>query len=103
MPWCRSIRVSSVAARRYALTKAQRDALLLLPDTVEAFVRHYSLFAEDIEIISGYRTPESRLRVAPDSRRAGPVNPASSQHTSRGRMSDIEIPKMMQAPASGRL
>jgi len=42
---------------RLSLTKAQRDALLLLPDTEEAFVRHYSLVAEDIEIISGYRTP----------------------------------------------
>jgi hypothetical protein len=47
-----------------SLTKAQRDALLLLPDTEEAFVRHYSRFAEDIEIISGYRTPETRLAFA---------------------------------------
>ena len=43
---------------RLSVTKAQREALLLLPDTEEAFVRHYSLVAEDIEIISGYRTPE---------------------------------------------
>jgi TnpA family transposase len=49
---------------RLSLTKAQRDALLLLPDTEEAFVRHYSLVAEDIEIISGYRTPETRLAFA---------------------------------------
>jgi TnpA family transposase len=49
---------------RLSLTKAQRDALLLLPDTEEAFVRHYSLFVEDIEIISGYRTPETRLAFA---------------------------------------
>lgn len=42
---------------RLSVTKAQREALLLLPDTEEAFVRHYSLVAEDIEIISGYRTP----------------------------------------------
>jgi TnpA family transposase len=49
---------------RLSLTKAQRAALLLLPDTEEAFVRHYSLVAEDIEIISGYRTPETRLAFA---------------------------------------
>jgi Domain of unknown function (DUF4158) len=49
---------------RLSLTKAQRDALLLLPDTEEAFVRHYSLVAEDIEVISGYRTPETRLTFA---------------------------------------
>ena len=49
---------------RLSLTKAQRDALLLLPDTEEAFVRYYSLVAEDIEIISGYRTPETRLAFA---------------------------------------
>jgi hypothetical protein len=49
---------------RLSLTKAQRDAVLLLPDTEEAFVRHYSLVAEDIEIISGYRTPETRLAFA---------------------------------------
>lgn len=49
---------------RLSLTKAQRDALLLLPDTEEAFVRHYSLVAEDIKIISGYRTPETRLAFA---------------------------------------
>jgi TnpA family transposase len=49
---------------RLSLTKAQREALLLLPDTEEAFVRHYSLVAEDIEIISGYRTPETRLAFA---------------------------------------
>jgi TnpA family transposase len=49
---------------RLSVTKAQREALLLLPDTEEAFVRHYSLVAEDIEIISGYRTPETRLAFA---------------------------------------
>ena len=35
---------------RLSLTKAQRDALLVLPDTEEAFVRHYSLSGEDSEI-----------------------------------------------------
>jgi len=35
---------------RLSLTKAQRDALLLLPDTEEAFVRHYSLFVCDVEM-----------------------------------------------------
>ena len=28
---------------RLSVTKAQREALLLLPDTEEVFVRHYSL------------------------------------------------------------
>src|SRR4051794_17941990 len=49
---------------RLSLTKAQRDAVLLLPDSEEAFVRHYSLVAEEIEIISRYRTPETRLAFA---------------------------------------
>jgi len=40
------------------------DAVLLLPDSEEAFVRHYSLVAEEIEIISRYRTPETRLAFA---------------------------------------
>ena len=34
---------------RLSLTKAQRDALLVLPDTEEAFIRHYSLNGEDVE------------------------------------------------------
>jgi len=49
---------------RLSLTKAQRDALLVLPDTEEAFVRHYSLSGEDVEIIGRYRTPETRLAFA---------------------------------------
>ena len=49
---------------RLSLTKAQRNALLVLPDTEEAFVRHYSLSAEDVEIIARYRTPETRLAFA---------------------------------------
>ena len=49
---------------RSTLTKAQRDALLVLPDTEEAFVRHYSLSGEDIEVIGRYRTPETRLAFA---------------------------------------
>ena len=36
---------------RLSLTKAQRDSLLVLPDTEEAFVRHYSFSGEEIEII----------------------------------------------------
>ena len=44
---------------RLSLTKAQRYALLVLPDTEEAFVRHYSLTGEDVEIIGRYRTPET--------------------------------------------
>src|SRR5215469_12873821 len=49
---------------RLSLTKAQRDALLVLPDTEEAFVRHYTLSAEDVEIVGRYRTPETRLAFA---------------------------------------
>lgn len=49
---------------RLSLTKAQREALLVLPDTEEAFVRHYSLSGEDVEIISRYRTPVTRLAFA---------------------------------------
>ena len=49
---------------RLSLIKAQRDALLVLTDTEEAFVRHYSLSAEDVEIIARYRTPETRLAFA---------------------------------------
>src|ERR1700737_1559752 len=49
---------------RLSRTKARGGALLLLPDPEGAFVRHYSLVAEDIEIISGYRTPETRLAFA---------------------------------------
>src|SRR5271170_8110664 len=47
---------------RLLLTKAQRDALL--PDTEEAFVRHYSFSGEDVEILWCYRTPETRLAFA---------------------------------------
>src|SRR5271170_2839573 len=47
---------------RLLLTKAQRDALL--PDTEEAFVRHYSFSGEDVEILWRYRTPETRLAFA---------------------------------------
>ena len=49
---------------RLSLTKAQRDALLMLPDTEEAFVRHYSFSGEDVEILCRYRTPETRLAFA---------------------------------------
>src|SRR5271154_1615609 len=49
---------------RLSLTKAQRDALLALPETEEAFVRHYSLSDNDVEIIGRYRTPETRLAFA---------------------------------------
>ena len=49
---------------RLSLTKAQRDALLTLPDTEEAFVRHYSFSGEDVEILCRYRTPETRLAFA---------------------------------------
>lgn len=49
---------------RLSLTKAQRDALLTLPDTEEAFVRHYSFTGEDGEILWRYRTPETRLAFA---------------------------------------
>ena len=49
---------------RLSLTKAQRDALLVLPDTEEAFVRHYSLSGEDVEVIGRYRTPETRPAFA---------------------------------------
>ena len=49
---------------RLSLTKAQRDALLMLPDTEEAFVRHYSFSGEDVEILWRYRTPETRLAFA---------------------------------------
>jgi Domain of unknown function (DUF4158) len=49
---------------RLSLTKAQRDALLVLPDTEEAFVRHYSFSGEDVEIMRRYRTPETRLAFA---------------------------------------
>ena len=49
---------------RLSLTKAQRDSLLVLPDTEEAFVRHYSFSAEEIEMIGRYRKPETRLAFA---------------------------------------
>jgi TnpA family transposase len=49
---------------RLSLTKAQRDRLLALPNTEEAFVRHYSFSGEDVEIMRRYRTPETRLAFA---------------------------------------
>ena len=49
---------------RLSLTKAQRAALLTLPDTEEAFIRHYSFSGEDAEILYRYRTPETRLAFA---------------------------------------
>ena len=49
---------------RLSLTEAQRDALLMLPDTEEAFVRHYTFSGEDVEVLSRYRTPETRLAFA---------------------------------------
>ena len=49
---------------RLSLTKAQRDALLMLPDAEEAFVRHYTFSGQDIEVLSRYRTPETRLAFA---------------------------------------
>jgi hypothetical protein len=49
---------------RLSLTTAQRDALLMLPDAEEAFVRHYSFSGEDVEISWRYRRPETRLAFA---------------------------------------
>src|ERR1700676_3413423 len=49
---------------RLSLTKAQRDAVLTLPNTEEAFVRHYSFSGEDVEIMRRYRTSETRLAFA---------------------------------------
>ncbi len=49
---------------RLSLTTGQRDALLALPDTEEAFIRHYTLDADDIRTIDRYRTPETRLAFA---------------------------------------
>lgn len=49
---------------RLSLTKAQREALLMLPDTEESFVRHYTFSGEDVEVLSRYRAPETRLAFA---------------------------------------
>ena len=46
---------------RLSITKAQRDALLALPDTEDAFVRHYELSAKDRAAVKQCRTPETKL------------------------------------------
>lgn len=46
------------------MTKRQRDALLALPDTEDAVIRHHSLNTADLAAISAARTPETRLSYA---------------------------------------
>jgi TnpA family transposase len=49
---------------RLSITKAQRDALLALPTTEDAFVRHYELSAKDRPAVNHCRTPETKLAFA---------------------------------------
>ena len=46
---------------RLSITQAQRDALLALPDTEDAFVRHYELTVKDRATVKQCRTPETKL------------------------------------------
>ena len=46
---------------RLSITQAQRDALLALPDTEDAFVRHYELGVKDRAAVKQCRTPETKL------------------------------------------
>jgi TnpA family transposase len=49
---------------RLSLTDVQRTALLTLPETEEAFVRHYSLSEDDRAAVLRCRTPETQLAFA---------------------------------------
>ena len=49
---------------RLSLTDVQRTALLTLPETEEAFVRHYSLNEDDRAAVLRCRTPETQLAFA---------------------------------------
>lgn len=49
---------------RVPMTERQREALLALPDTEDAVVRHHSLNAADLTAIAAARTPETRLSYA---------------------------------------
>lgn len=49
---------------RLSLTDVQRTALLTLPETEEAFVRHYSLSKDDRAAVLRCRTPETQLAFA---------------------------------------
>lgn len=49
---------------RLSLTHPQRAALLALPVTEEAFVRHYVLSEEDRAAVARCRTPETQLAFA---------------------------------------
>src|SRR3546814_12515946 len=49
---------------RIPMTQRQRAALLALPDSEAAVVRHYGLDAEDLAAIGTARTPATRLRYA---------------------------------------
>ena len=49
---------------RLSLTDVQRAALLVLPETEEAFVRHYSLSEDDRAAVLRCRTPETQLAFA---------------------------------------
>src|SRR3546814_3841110 len=46
---------------RIPMTQRQRAALLALPDSEAAVVRHYGLDAEDLAAIGTARTPATRL------------------------------------------
>src|SRR3546814_16893350 len=49
---------------RIPMTQRQRAALLALPDSEAAVVRHYGLDAEDLPAIGTARTPATRLSYA---------------------------------------
>src|SRR3546814_2001004 len=49
---------------RIPMTQRQRAALLALPDSEAAVVRHYGLDAEDLAAIGTARTPATRLSYA---------------------------------------
>ena len=49
---------------RLSLTDVQRTALLTLPETEEAFVRHYSLNEDDRAAVLRCRTPQTELAFA---------------------------------------
>src|SRR3546814_11796388 len=49
---------------RLPMTQRQRAALLALPDSQAAVVRHYGLDSEDLAAIATARTPPTRLSSA---------------------------------------
>src|SRR3546814_967248 len=60
--WSSDVCSSDLA--RIPMTQRRRAALLALPDSEAAVVRHYGLDAEDLAAIGTARTPATRLSYA---------------------------------------